>query len=437
MTKIAVLLVIVFLASLGYLAILNSETVTIKISEQYNPSMPKIALVILSCAIGALSTLAVVAVRDTRRYIEHLQNQRKHKKDLKVQELYSKGLDAFFACRHEEAAELFNHILEEDPDNVDSLLRRGDIAFNTGNPVKAKEFYTKAKELRPQSVEALFSLEKVFEAEQRWLEALRYLDNILEIDEGNPKALYRKREIYETNRNWEALLAVQYKILKIDIPQADKQKEHKNLQGYRYELGRYNLEKGDTDKAKKILRVIIKMDKDFVAAYLALAEAYLKDGDVEEAENLLIKGYEVTSALVFLARLEDFFIAVGEPGRIIDLYQKTILKNPKDQKLQFFLAKLYYRLEMIDYAFETIMGIDATTTDYRDLHILLGNIYERRSQYDKAGVEFKKALKAEMPLLIPFCCSDCNYTSNEWTGRCPTCQHWNTLKLDLSGTCKI
>ncbi|MEK7308435.1 MAG: tetratricopeptide repeat protein, partial [Nitrospirota bacterium] len=205
----------------------------------------------------------------------------------------------------------------------------------------------------------------------------------------------------------------------------------------RYELGRYNLEKGDTDKAKKILRVIIKMDKDFVAAYLALAEAYLKDGDVEEAENLLIKGYEVTSALVFLARLEDFFIAVGEPGRIIDLYQKTILKNPKDQKLQFFLAKLYYRLEMIDYAFETIMGIDTTTTDYLDLHILLGNIYERRSQYDKAGVEFKKALKAEMPLLIPFCCSDCNYTSNEWTGRCPTCQHWNTLKLDLSGTCKI
>ncbi len=435
MTKIAVLLFIIFVAALGYLAILNKETVTLKLSEKYIYEIPKIALILLSSAIGAVATLAVIAVRDAKRYIESWQNMRLQKRDLRIQESYLKGLDAFFACRYEEALELFNHILEEDPTNVNTLLRCGDIAFNRGDLIKAKDFYMKAKEIRHQSLEVLFSLEKVFEAEQKWQEALRYLDNILEIDEGNPKALFRKRGIYETNKNFAALLNTQYKILRSDIPQKEKQKEHKNLFGYKYELGRYYLEKGDVEKAKKIFKSIIKENKDFMASYLALAEVYLKDGDVEEAEALLIKGYEVTSALVFLARLEDFLIAVGEPGKIIDFYQKAIQKNPKDPKPQFLLAKLYYRLEMIDYAFETIMAIDTTTADYPDLHILLGNIYERHMQYNKAVEEFRKALKAERSLLIPFCCSECSYTSIEWIGRCPRCRQWNTFTLDISGTC--
>lgn len=439
MVKIAVLLFILFVALLGYLAILNNETVALRFSEQYSYEIPKIALILLSSAIGAIAVLLLVFVRDTKRYFLSWQGQREQKRISRIQEAYSKGLDAFFAGRYEEAAEFFNHILADDPYNINTLLRRGDVALNTGDLKTAREFYTKAKEIKPQSVEVLFSLEKVFEAEQKWQEALRYLDNILEVDEENPKALYRKREIYEINRNWEALLDIQYKILKSDIPEKEKEKEHQTLLGYKYELGRYYLERGEIDKAKKALKNIIKADKDFLAAHLALAESYLRDNDIEEAENLLIKGYDVTSAVVFLIRLEDFFIDIGEPGRIIDIYQKGVQKNPKDAKLQFLLAKLYYRLEMLDYAFELISGMDATTVDYPDLHILLGNIYKRRMEYDKAAEEYRKALiKPGKPLLISsFCCSNCGHHSKEWIGRCPGCKNWNTLALDVGGICKL
>ncbi len=437
MTKLSVFLFIIFVTALGYLAILNRDTITLKLSENYIYEIPEVALILLSCAIGAFSLLAVVAVRDARRYIDSLKSQRQQRKNFRVQESYSKGMDAFFAGRHEEASELFNSILGEDPTHANALLRLGDIAFNKEDLIKAKDFYISAKEIRPQSVETLYSLEKVFEAEHKWQEALRYLDNILEIDERNPKALYRKREIYETNKNWDSLIDTQYKILKSDIPQNDKQEEHKNLIGYKYELGRHYLEEGSMEKAKKILKNIIKTDKDFIAAYLALAESYIRNNDVEEAENILTKGYEETSTMVFLVRLEDFFITVGEPGRIIELYQKAIQKNQKDLRLQFFLAKLYYRLEMIDYAYETIMGMDTTSADYPDLHTLLGDIYERRTDYEKAAEEFKKALNSEKPLLVPYCCSVCNYISKEWNGRCPKCKYWNTLALDVSGTCKV
>ena len=437
MTKLAILLFIIFITALGYLSILNKEPVTLSLGEKHIYEIPKIALILISSALGALAMLVIVAIRDLKHYIENWQNLRQQKKDLKIQESYAKALDAFIALRYEEASEIFNHILEEEPDHLNTLLRLGDIAFRTGDFTKAKEFYTKAKDIRPRSIEVLFLLEKVFEAEKKWHEALRYLDNILEMDEENPMALYRKRDIYEVNKNWESLLDVQYKILKSDISPKEKQTEHKNLLGYKYELGCYYLEKGDTDKAKKVLRAIIKLDKNYTSAYLALAESYLRKGEVEEAEDLLVKGYETTSALVFLMRLEDLLIDIGEPGKIIDLYQQAIQKNPRDPRLQFFLAKLYYRLEMIDYAFERITSaIDSTAADYPDMHTLLGNIYEKHMQHDMAAQEFKKALKVEKPLLVPFCCSECNYITKDWLGRCPECKSWNTLALDFDGTCK-
>jgi lipopolysaccharide biosynthesis regulator YciM len=437
MMKVAVLLFILLLALLGYLALLNHDNVQLKISEQHIFEIPKIALILLSSALGAFSVLMFVGVRDARRYFESMQRHRLQKKETRIRESYAKGLDAFFASRYDEAAELFSRIIDDDPDNTDALLRMGEIAFQKGDFVRAKDFYLKVKDKRPQSIEALFCLENIFENEKNWQGALRYIDSILEIDSENSKALYRKRDIFEKTKDWESLLEVQNKIIKSDISESEKQKEQRNLLGYKYELGRHYLEKGDLEKAIKTLKGIIKADKDFAAAYLALAESYISSGENKNAEKILIEGFEATSALVFLVRLEDYFIAFGEPGRIIDLYQKAVQANPKDQKLQFFLAKLYYRLEMIDYAIETVTAIDVTAIDYPEVHMLLGAINERRGQHDSSVEEFKKALNFTRPLLVPFCCSDCRYISKEWVGRCPECRHWNTLTLDLSGTCKI
>ncbi|MEW6602246.1 MAG: tetratricopeptide repeat protein, partial [Nitrospirota bacterium] len=228
-----------------------------------------------------------------------------------------------------------------------------------------------------------------------------------------------------------------HKILKCKMSAENEKKENRNLLGYKYELGRYYIESGSADKAVKVLKSVIKADPNFIAAYIALADAYLKDGESKEAQDVLMEGFEETASMVLLVRLEDHFIDEGEPGTIIDIYQKAIQKDRRDQRLQFFLAKLYYRLEMIDYAMDTIDAMDVTAFDYPDLHRLLGNIYERRSEYGKASHEYKKALSVEKPLLIPYCCSECNYVSSDWSGRCPECRNWNTFILDVNEICKI
>ncbi|MEW6713950.1 MAG: tetratricopeptide repeat protein [Nitrospirota bacterium] len=436
MAKFYGFLIIIFLAALSLLAYLNKGTVGLTVWEGKTYELPIISLILISTFIGIFSILIVVVIRDARRYVDYWQKQRQEKKAQKVQEVYSKGRDAFFASRYDEASELFQRTIESNPSHVNALLRLGDIYFSKDDLTKARDYYTKANKIKPRSVEILLSLEKLSEKEKKWQEALRYLDNILEINDENISALYRKRNLYEANKKWAELLDVQYKIIKSDIPIKERQKEQKNLLGYKYELGNHYLEEGAKEKAIKVLRSLIKADPNFKAAYLLLAEAYLKEGNVEEAEDILEKGFNATAAFILLARLEDHLIAMGEPGKTIELYQKAIQKDPGNQKLQFFLAKLYYRLEMIDYALETAAAIDTALFDSSNLHILLGNIYERRSQHSKAVEEFKKAMKTEKPFMSPFCCAKCGYTSKEWTGRCPECRLWNTFTLDIDGTCK-
>ncbi len=429
MAKLTVFLVIVFLIILSLLAFFNKHSVNITVWQGVTYELPVVALILISAAIGTFSVFITVAIRDARRYLDHWKEQRQHRKALRIESLYSKGMDAFFASRYDEAREFFAKIIDEEPAHINALLRLGDISFNKGDLVRAREFYAKANEIRPRNIEVILSLARLFESQERWQEALRYLDNILEIDDENPNALYRKREIFEKGRRWEELIDIQNKIIKSDVLVEEKEKEEKNLNGYKYELGVYYLGQGDTEKAIKTFKSIIKLDKDFVAAYLALADAYLKDGDPDDAEEVLRRGFAETFSLVILARLEDHLMAMGEPDKAIDIYQQAIHQRPQDVRLQFLLAKLYYRLEMIDHAFETAISIDTATFDSLDLHILLGSIYERRMQYERAVEEFKKALKVDKPLMIPFSCSHCGYTSQEWAGRCPDCKRWNTFTL--------
>jgi tetratricopeptide (TPR) repeat protein len=438
MAKLTVLFLIIFLAVLSLLAFFNKESVSITVWKDVTyENIPIIGLIFISTAIGILSMFIITAVRDTRRRVEGWHIQRKHKREAKILDSYSRGLEAFLVSKYADAEELFTGVFEHDPSNFNSLLRLGDIYFNRKEFAKAEEFYLKAKEVKPKSIEALLSLEGVAETEEKWSESVKYLDSILHIDSENKKILYKKRDIYEKTNKWEELIEVQHKILKGKLSEEDDKEENRNLLGYKYELGCHYLKEGSVDKAVKNFKSIVKSDKNFAAAYLSLADAYMTEGNNKEAQAILMKGYEETSSMLFLVRLEDHFINNGEPGTIIDIYKKAVQKDEKDLRLQFFLAKLYYRLEMIDYALETINAIDPAAFDYPDLHALVGSVYDRRSEYEKAADEFKKALNVDEPLLVPYSCSNCQYVSHNWSGRCPECRSWNTFLLDTNEICKI
>lgn len=434
MSKLLVFIFVIFLAVLALFAIHNQKSTTVTIPFGNDYETPTIALILLSVAIGALTMLFVFVVRDTKRYVSNLQHQKKQKRDAKIQELYAKGLNHLFSHHNiPEARDLFKAVLAEDSEHLNALLQLGDIALSEDDFQTAREQYQRARDLYPKNIEVLFSLERLMEKTKRWANALTYLEEILDIDDKNLSAMYKKRDILERLEKWDDLVFVQKSILKSEHTEKDKNRERLNLVGYKYEYGRYSLENGSLEKAKKAFRTVLRLERDFIPATLGLAEVLLREGENEEAINLLEKNYEQTSSLTVLLRLEDLLISVGEPLRLIRAYKNNILKNPQDPVIKFFLGRLYYRLEMIDDAFEVMTSIDTGSAVYPEMHQLIGNLYMKRNQTEKAVQEYKKALESNAcAFSLSYRCSNCGHTSSEWSGRCTGCQQWGTYHLNLS-----
>ncbi|TAL26859.1 MAG: hypothetical protein EPN94_02365 [Nitrospirae bacterium] len=437
MGKLAIFIFILFLAGLGGFAYVNQEITTLKIPFGDTYETPKIALILFSCVAGALAMLIVFTIRDTKRFIENWQYQRRQKKEAKIQELYSNALNALLAHDEDEAKKPLESILIEEPKHLNALLRLGDIAVVEEGYQKASDFYNKAFSVNRENLEVLFSLESLMEKTGRWADALNYLEKILDLDTDNLSALYKKRAILERDEKWDELVEVQKTILKHEHTEKDRQREQTNLLGYKYEYGRHSLEHGEIEKAKKAFRTLLKLNGDFIPAYLGLAEVMLREGESEDTVDFLEKSYEQTSSMIVLARLEDLLISMGEPSRLIRLYENSLAKKPQNHTLRFLLGKLYYRLEMIDDAFETFTYVDASGMASPELYQIMGDLYLKRDQCDRAVAEFKKAVDMKMAFRLPYWCSSCGYRSQEWSGRCPSCNNWNTSTFNIHGAGKI
>lgn len=436
MSKVYVIIFILLLGVIALFAIFNQDSTTINIPFGMTYEISTIGLILLSGIVGALTMLVIFALRDLKRYIDNWQYQKKQKKEAEVQGLYSKALNALLAHKEDDAKDLLKEVISKEPEHLDALLRLGDIALSEEDFQKAGEYYQQAKDISPQNPETLFAIERLMEKTGRWSDALHYLEDILDIDDGNLSALYKKRDILERQERWDELVLVQKTILKKEHAEKDKNRERQDLIGYKYEYGRQGLENGELEKARKAFRTVLRIDKDFVPATLGLAEVLLREGESEEAVNVLEKSYAHNSSMILLARLEDLLINIGEPARLIRIYKNSLSRDPQNPTIRFFLGKLYYRLEMVDDAIETLSSIDTGSADYPELHQLMGNLYMKRNQTEKAASEFRKAIDIKMALRLPYCCKECGYISSEWSGRCNDCKKWNTFQFNLDGTCR-
>ena len=86
-------------------------------------------------------------------------------------------------------------------------------------------------------------------------------------------------------------------------------------------------------------------------------------------------------------------------------------------------------------AFETLRSVEAVES-YPALYSLLGELYMRREQYEKAALSFRKAIDTKIPKL-QYCCDNCGSPAPEWAGRCPGCGSWSTLNFDIYGRCRF
>jgi lipopolysaccharide biosynthesis regulator YciM len=428
MLRLLLTLFLVIVASLvyGYIRELNPGAITIRLSPTSVYELSPVSLMLISMATGALIVILTVGVRETRHLILTWRSSRLVRRKEKVDVLHREGAHAFVSKRTGEAIGLFQRALALDPNHVDSLLWLGNLYRAEQNFSEAIRLHRKARSIDEHNIEVLFALARDLEGAKRFEEALQTLQEVLRFDSANLTALIRKRELYIRLEQWPEALEIQHRLLKSHLPEQDQQTEAGVMVGLTYEVGRQLLERGHPEKARRYFRAAMKRDKTFLPAYIGLSEILIHEGKTKNAAEILEKVYTRTGNIILLHRLEELYLDLGEPSEIIRVYQEAAQHHPQDPALKFYLGKLYYRLEMVDEAFDVLSTLEAPQDQTSDFHKIMANLYLRKHQMEEAVDELKKALGFRKRVVVPYVCTNCRQESSDWSGRCQACGVWNT-----------
>ena len=144
MRLIGTLLLIAVVIFVMLLREFNQGVMTVNLLPSRSYEISKAAFFLSSLVIGAGIIFSLYLMRDVKRFLRGLRVQREQKKRLKVQELYTKGLNSLLAKRNPEAIGFFQKVLALDPNHVDTLLRMGISQLREKNPQEAILLHQKA-----------------------------------------------------------------------------------------------------------------------------------------------------------------------------------------------------------------------------------------------------------------------------------------------------
>ncbi len=426
--RFIIFLFLVFIAIIGYFSQLNPSRVPFFFTPEKSMDITLTALMLFSIALGGLLVMIVVGVRQTRAIYLNFTYRRQQKKEANLEKFYKEGVNAFLAKRYKDALSLFQKVLDVNPNHLNTLIRLGKIHRSEKNLHEAIRLYRKARVCDDQNMEVLFGLAQNLDAAHQSDEAIGILKEIVGMDDTNLTALSRLRDIYIRLMRWEDAHFIQEKVLKLSPSDENKRREQMTLLGIKFEKGMASLKQNHIEPARQSFKSAIKINKDFLPAYIGLGETYIKSERMESALTLFEKGHDITKNVILLHHLEALCLEMGQPDRILQAYQKALAKDPRNIALRFYLGKLYYRLEMVDEGFDLLSEIEGQVTYFPDLHKILGNLYLRRGDSYMAAETFRKGLQLKTAVIVPYYCPLCDYHTPTWSGRCARCGQWNSYE---------
>ncbi|MCJ7500411.1 tetratricopeptide repeat protein [bacterium] len=426
MSRLATIVVLIIVILFSYFAFYNHGTTNLTVWQGKMVELPIVGLVLLSMGIGAAIVFALLAIRGIRRSYDNFQVSMKKRKRAKAEELYNRGVDAHLSGKMHQAVKLLEEAVAKDTEFLLPFFRLGTVYLALGEFQKALQLHEKALEAHPGNLRVLLFLIDDYLAAGQLTEAVGVLNKILAKDDSNRTALVALRDIQEKQGDWEGAVETQRKFIKAAGKEPESQS---HLLGLRYQVAAGYLDDGDAERAVKTLRDILKESPDFAAATVALGEARIRSGKVDEGLKVLTEGYSRHHNPVFLQVMEEKLIKRENPRKLIETFRGLLDSAPEDVFLNLFYGKICLRLEMVDESYMALKKVESTGYDSPLMHALLGEVNARRERYKEAIEEFGLYVDLSDGLHPRFICGNCHHTVDGWASRCDSCGLWNSFAL--------
>ncbi len=422
--------ILIFIA-FGYLFYLNPGQVNFTLYENKSLAISPALIAFGAFIIGAFFVFLVTLFVDAKRALDLWRLSKRQKGEEMIREDYNQALEEMMKGNLSRAKGILSDIMEKHPNHLASYLSLANLHFLEGKHAEAVDILIRAKAIDPEDLELLFNLVKNYLSLKDYALALETLDYILEHDPSNREALRKKRDIFIIQGNWPDAYQAQKNVVKYTKEKEQAPAEKRTMMGLEFMFGEELAQEGNFKEAEKVLREIIKEDRDFLPAHVALGDVLQRQGSSDDAIHIWKKALEISWNPIFLERLESLYLSMAKPKQVIHLYRDYMIQLPESSLLRFYYSRLLIRLEMIDEAMEPLRELEAAGIAFPELYILMGEALHRRGDFTQAIESYEKALEAKKFSSPPYHCETCGHTQTEWSGFCENCHTWGTFSIKL------
>jgi lipopolysaccharide biosynthesis regulator YciM len=422
------ILILVLALGVVYLATLNPDPVAIHLPllGDFRPTAG--LLMIFSFSLGIMAAIFFFAVRDWREYFRKLAEKKKEKLGQAARERLGRARNYLQLGLEDLALNQLRDALEKDSSLAEGHELVGDILSGRGDHYGAASSHSQAYSLDHSNDAYAWKLSRDYLAAGNASLARKIINDALELDEKSVFLLIRNRDLLMDLKDWDGAAAIQTRLSKHREYRA-QEGQRQILAGIHFEKGKALLAQNQPEEAVKSLEEAIKLDPQLSLAYVRNGEAQLSLAKEKSALKIWALGYRRTSDPAILARLEEYYLRVNDPSRIINLYLRYIEEKPQDVELRLQFARLLFKLEMLQ---EAANQIDEIRRLQGEEHPRVAKLsYQLKlKQEDIPGAMSELAFLVEktLPGSGEQVCTSCARTCPGTQDRCPGCGRWGTLR---------
>jgi len=397
------------------------------------PTAPVWVIMLITFLTGFLICLIWMLVRNSQLKIKEWQEKKELKKKEESKVIYFEGVDLLIKGESKKALEKFQQAIRQNNQFFEAYINAGNILREHKKFEEAIRLHWSARQIQSSNLEAHMSLVKDYMALGDYAKAEEILNEVIELEKDPSLPLLRNlRETLSSQQKWDEAEKLQSRIIKLAQKGTEKEVEQEMLSGIRYQLGLTEIDKGNIKEAASIFRHLMKEKPNFSPAYESLGQIYLKEGKTNKAINIWLDGFKASGYYFFLQRIEELYFEQHDPQGAINIYKKTLEEFKEDFYLRFLLAKLYYRLEMIDQALHEFQSIEDQVQPSPILNYFIAKCFQKHNEYEKSYEALLNTVEGGKEFLeIGYFCSSCSHSLNQWQARCPQCDKWNTIVINL------
>jgi tetratricopeptide (TPR) repeat protein len=266
--------------------------------------------------------------------------------------------------KYSEALSVYQKLADLMPDDSDTYLRIAQIYRELHQLDKAEENLLKARQYNPGSLEVLYNEAMIYESQGRYEDAIRVLSDAV-------TGVKAQSAVLPSRRRSLAILYQQLGMLYRDV---------QNYQAAIYtfqELGHLGDE--EDHRARLLIMDTYRVAKDLPKALQAGREALAKypdDSSIRASQALLLGENQQTDDAV-------------------KLLENDLKGTSADREAYLNLSQVYEQGHRYQEAEQAARKAESFAGDPRDNEmawLLLGAVYEKQKQFDKAEDQFKKVL---------------------------------------------